>query len=148
MVDFPLPVGPVTRIIPCGFFNISSNTLRSAGVSPSFDLSMLNPSLDAILITHFSPYTVGRLDTRISYSLPSTLMVIRPSCGFLFSEISIPDIILIRVVIAPRSVLSYWIISRRLPSILYLTRISLSIGSICISEALCLTACSITLLIS
>ena len=42
---------------------------------------------------------------------------------------------LLRVVIAP-SVLSYWIISRRLPSILYLTRISLSIGSICISEAL------------
>ena len=109
---------------------------------------MLNPSLDAILITHFSPYTVGRLDTRISYSLPSTLRVIRPSCGFLFSEISIPDIILIRVVIAPRSVLSYSIISRRLPSILYLTRILFSIGSICISEALCLTACSITLLIS
>ena len=135
-------------MIPCGFFKISSNTLRSAGVSPSFDLSMLKPSLEAIRITHFSPYTVGRLDTRISYSRPSTVIVIRPSCGFLFSEISIPDIILIRVVIAPRRVLSYWIISLKLPSILYRTRISFSIGSICISEALCRTACSITLLMS
>jgi len=51
-------------------------------------------------------------------------------------------------VIAPRSALSYFIISLRLPSILYLTRTVFSIGSICISLARCLTACSMILLIS
>ena len=103
--------------------------------------------MDAILITTFSPYTVGRLETRISYSLLSTVVVIRPSCGLRFSEISMPDIILRRVVIAPRRALSYFIISLRLPSILYRTLTVFSIGSIWISLARCLTACSIILLI-
>ncbi|CCY61155.1 uncharacterized protein BN572_00375 [Clostridium sp. CAG:264] len=102
VVDLPEPVGPVTRIIPCGLLRIPSNTLISSSSRPSPLFGFVSPSLEVSRITVFSPYTVGRIDTRTSNSLRSTKIVIRPSCGFLFSAISIPPMILIRAVIPAR----------------------------------------------
>ena len=139
VVDLPEPVGPVTRMIPCGLLRIPSNTLISSSSSPRPLFGLVSPSLEVSRITVFSPYTVGRIDTRTSNSRLSTKIVIRPSCGFLFSAISIPPMILIRAVIPARILRSYDITCFNAPSILYLTRTLFSSASIWISDALCLT---------
>ena len=143
VVDFPDPVGPVTRIIPCGLLRILSNTFSCSASKPRALLGFVRPSLDVSLITVFSPNTVGRMETRTSNSLLSTMIVIRPSCGFLFSAMSIPPMILIRAVIPANILRSYDITCFSAPSILYLTLTLFSRASICISDALCLTPPSI-----
>ena len=102
VVDLPDPVGPVTNKIPCGLLIIWSNTLSSCSLRPRSFFSLVRAVLDVSRITIFSPYTVGRTDTRISYSIRSTICVIRPSCGLRFSAISIPPMILIRATNAGR----------------------------------------------
>ena len=106
VVDLPLPVGPVTKIIPKGLAIIWSKRAISSGASPSSFLFLVRFSLEEIRITIFSPCTVGMEEIRISYSCLSTTMDIRPSCGFLFSEMSIPPMILMRVEMAGRRLLS------------------------------------------
>ena len=106
VVDLPLPVGPVTNIIPKGCAIIWSKRCSSSSLSPSSFFSRVRFSLEEIRSTSFSPWTVGIEEIRISYSCLSTIIVIRPSWGFLFSEISIPPIILIRVEIAGSKLLS------------------------------------------
>ena len=143
VVDFPDPVGPVTRMIPCGLLRMLSKTFSCSASKPRALFGFVRPSLDVSLITVFSPKTVGRIETRTSNSLLSTMMVIRPSCGFLFSAISIPPMILIRAVIPASMLRSYDITCLSAPSILYLTLTLFSRASICISDALCLTPPSI-----
>ncbi len=52
----------------------------------------------------------------MSYSVRSTTMVMRPSCGLRFSEISMPERILTRVTMAARREMSYSIFSESTPS--------------------------------
>ena len=66
VVDLPEPVGPVTRMIPCGFFNILSNFSNSSSEKPKFFLSLVRFSLEVKRITTFSPLIVGNIDTRTS----------------------------------------------------------------------------------
>ena len=106
VVDLPLPVGPVTNRIPYGLASICCSIDISSRFRPSSLISLVRLSLEEIRITIFSPCTVGIEEIRISYSRRSTITDIRPSCGFLFSEISIPPMILIRVEIAGRRLLS------------------------------------------
>ena len=79
VVDLPQPVGPVSRIIPCGLPNILSMRTFSSSVKPRSPLVNLKDVLSSTLITNFSPKTVGNVETRKSNSLPPTIMLIRPS---------------------------------------------------------------------
>ena len=55
VVDFPLPVGPVTRIRPLGWLNIRLNLSNSSSGNPRSRLSMVRAFFWAIRITTFSP---------------------------------------------------------------------------------------------
>ena len=56
-----------------------------------------NPVLSNRRITIFSPYTVGKIETRTSKSFPGDLIEKRPSCGRRFSAIFKLDRIFILV---------------------------------------------------
>src|SRR5438132_5586384 len=79
VVVLPLPVGPLTRIMPYGLSDMASHISNVAGVKPS----LANPSRvllwSRMRITTFSPNTVGRVDTRRSNSLFSMATWILPS---------------------------------------------------------------------
>ena len=141
VVDLPLPVGPVTRMIPLGNSKTSSNFLEFSSVKPSCALVLIELFLSRILITTFSPYTVGSIEIRRSRYKSSTLISILPSWGILFSAIFNSDIILILVTKAECMSIDGAIISIRWPSILYLTLTIVSYGSMWISLAPYLRAC-------
>ena len=145
---FPLPVGPVTNNIPYGFVVISSNIFISLSVSPKFTFERSNAVLSRILITKFSPFIEGNIDTLKSISFPSISDKILPSWGILLSEISIPLNSLILVTMEFKGSLGASNCFLSLPSILYLITILFFCGSICISLTLFLTAFSIILSIS
>src|SRR5438445_10997496 len=68
VVVLPLPVGPLTRIIPYGLSAIASHSSNVAGVKPSLPSPSLVLDWSKMRITTFSPNTVGSVDTRRSYS--------------------------------------------------------------------------------
>ncbi len=79
VVVLPEPVGPETNTIPFGCEIACSSTAKSRAEKPRvsnftnvFDLSKRR-------ITTRSPYTTGKIDTRISISFPAALISIRPS---------------------------------------------------------------------
>ena len=87
-VVFPLPVGPVTIMMPLlDFSNCCVVSRWSPNISNSDKLD--TPSTESSsLSTRLSPATPGVVATLISRSLPETLVLIRPSWGNRFSEIS------------------------------------------------------------
>ena len=102
MVVFPLPVGPVTSIIPWGDSMALTNFISSSGGIP-----ILSSGITFVLlnkrITILSPNFVGTVLNRTSTSIPpcsSSIIEIPPSCGNLCSEISQPAIIFKRVTTA------------------------------------------------
>src|SRR3989344_5785039 len=80
LVVFPLPVGPVTTIMPLGFWislrKMSYKSWRRPRVSSDRRFWGFK-----ILITTDSPYSAGRLEVLISIKASWTLMVNRPSCA-------------------------------------------------------------------
>ncbi|MBA7683431.1 hypothetical protein ES703_91795 [subsurface metagenome] len=130
MVLLPLPVGPVTIIMPWGCDNIVLNSSRSSGSKPSCSTSWLAADASRIRITTFSPYIVGITDTRTSISLPEVFILNRPSWGSLRSAMSISERILILVTTAACIFLAGGTISRSTPSIRMRIIIECSCGSI------------------
>jgi hypothetical protein len=65
----PLPVGPVTRMMPLGWADISSMR-RLLAAKPSSEKSRTSTSGSKIRITSFSPKAVGSVDRRSSTSWP------------------------------------------------------------------------------
>ncbi len=64
----PLPVGPVTRIMPWGLYMASSYALSCSGSSPSALRLRSAPLLSSTRITTFSPNWVGSVLTLKSIS--------------------------------------------------------------------------------
>ena len=104
MLVFPDPVGPVTSTMPHGFRIAVSNLASDSLSNPSFVMSSINLSLSSRRMTIFSPKSVGRQETRksMSFGLPSSWkrILMRPSWGRRFSEMSSLAMILMRDVIA------------------------------------------------
>ena len=116
VVVFPLPVGPVTRIIPYGLRSMPSIATRSFPWMPSSPSSKLRLLLSSRRMTIFSPSTVGMLETRRSISRPSATRCTRPSCGSRFSEMSIRPTTLMRDTSAACIARGGVIMVRRAPS--------------------------------
>ena len=103
------PVGPVTRMIPCGRLTSASQRAASCCAKPRASRSLTAVSGSKIRITIFSPKAVGRVDSRISTSSPRGLRVlIRPSCGRRLSTTSIRPSSLMRAVIALSTPIGIW----------------------------------------
>ena len=85
VVDFPEPVGPVTRKIPSGKLITCSKIVWSSEKKPSWGRPKLRLSLSRIRITMLSPCTVGRVETRRSITFLPTFTLMRPSRGTRFS---------------------------------------------------------------
>lgn len=93
--------------------------------------------LSTILMTSFSPHTVGKVFALRSISLlVRVILLTLASCGNLFSSGFIcPDSILNLAMILSWIVLGYCTISDNMPSTLILIRPKFSYGSIWISDA-------------
>ena len=101
VVVLPEPVGPVTRMIPCGLCTRLSQRSASCGVNPSAARSLMAVSGSKMRITSFSPNAVGSVDKRISNSSPfGPRVLMRPSCGRRRSTTSMRPSSLTRAVMA------------------------------------------------
>ena len=78
-VDFPEPVGPDTTTIPYGCLITFLNVPKFCFGNPREVRLKSNPVLSKSLITIFSPYTVGNIETLMSISFPGAFMEKRPS---------------------------------------------------------------------
>ena len=100
-VDFPEPVGPVTKMMPCGVSSARVSLFALLVANPS---SAIESGFDFWLSKRketLSPYIVGMVEIRISSSFAPLPKEIRPSCGRRFSEIFNFAIIFSREMIAP-----------------------------------------------
>ena len=100
MVDLPLPVGPVTRMIPSGRAIIRRSPASASPASPSRSRATTPLCRSSTRSTMFSPWMVGSDETRKSMSRPETDSEIRPSCGTRRSAMFIDAITLSRTAIA------------------------------------------------
>ena len=101
VVVLPEPVGPVTRMMPCGDFVMAFQRTLSSSEKPRSVKSLTMTSGSNTRITSFSPKAVGNVDNRNSVSSPSAVRVLmRPSCGRRFSTTSMRPRILMRLVMA------------------------------------------------
>ncbi|MPM77352.1 hypothetical protein SDC9_124355 [bioreactor metagenome] len=89
VVVFPLPVAPVINNIPIFLLIILLIFSIASLENPNSSFFFRNEFLFNILSTIFSPYTVGILDALTSISSLFKIMSTLPSCGILFSVISI-----------------------------------------------------------
>ncbi len=116
------------------------NISFSSSVNPNLSSPVLSRDKSSTRKTAFSPRTVGNIEIRRSIGLPSIIVFIRPSCGFLVSVISICDITLIREISLGKITFGNTLSVDRIPSTRYLILNSISAGSIWISEASDFTA--------
>ena len=135
VVDFPLPVGPVTRIIPCGARMARWTRSRSSASNPSWARSSTTRDLSRMRRTMLSPKIVGRDDTRRSISRSASVAVIRPSWGRRRSAMSSCAMIFTRERMAASMGLGGAIMSWSTPSIRYRTWKASSPGSRWMSDA-------------
>ena len=88
----PLPVGPVTRIMPCGRNRASINSSFWSSSNPSASIPILALEGSKIRSTIFSPQSVGRVLTRKSMArVFDSFILMRPSCGSRRSDMSSSD---------------------------------------------------------
>ena len=92
----PLPVGPVTRMIPWLWARRRSRTAAAAGARPSSGRSRRAAARSSSRSTTRSPKPVGTSETRTSMSRPATRSRMRPSCGRRRSAMSSPAMIFTR----------------------------------------------------
>ena len=91
----PEPVGPVTKMMPCGRWMSGTSSARWSATRPS--CSRLKSIWDdSSRISTVSPKLVGSTEMRRSRSSPSSPTLMRPSCGSLRSAMSSCAITLIR----------------------------------------------------
>ena len=119
--------------MPSGALRISSKSFWLVGENPSSSLLRRVAFRLKIRITIFSPNTVGKTETRMSTSLPSMVVSIRPSWGIRRSAMSRPLMILIRVAMAEWALAFNCMFSTKVPSTRKRTRTTFSKGSIWIS---------------
>ena len=134
VVDLPEPVGPEVNIIPLGkdiAFIIRSLFCHSIHKSLSDGIFLL---LSTILITIFSQWTVGSVESLKSSDFHSIVVLILPSWGIRDSSIFKSDNILNLATIQLWRKFWYSKISFNSPSSLYLNLTYEVRGSICISE--------------
>ena len=81
MVVLPLPVGPVTSTIPFGRSTMRASSAMGPGANPRSAVPRSALDLSRTRSTTFSPWMVGNVETRRSYSFPETSIRARPSCG-------------------------------------------------------------------
>ena len=81
VVVLPLPVGPVTTIMPWGSFSNRRSVASSADEKPSFSTTSSPRSLGRMRMTADSPCWVGMMATRISTSVRPARNRAAPSCG-------------------------------------------------------------------
>ena len=117
LVDFPDPVGPVTRIIPFGWAIASFTVASDRPQYPSW--SSLTAWFDSskIRMTTFSPSAIGNVETRSAYCFPETFILNRPSCGTRRSSIFRLERILMRLTKAPWTFRGNLLTSFKTPSI-------------------------------
>ena len=117
VVVLPLPVGPVTRMIPLGDFTSCRIRFNCSAVSPSSTILRRTVVLFSSLRTHRSPNEVGIVETRTSISWSPILTSKRPSWGSRFSAMFILAMTLILEVRTGWTPLGGEIRSYRIPSI-------------------------------
>ena len=88
VVVFPEPVGPVTRIIPCGLCRNFLNEDSTCSFIASCDNCNCPAAVSSRRSTTLSPCAEGMVDIRISIACPAIFTDILPSCGTRFSAIS------------------------------------------------------------
>ena len=100
VVVLPLPVGPVTRMMPVVLDRKLKNSGSSTSENPSWSTCFSRMSGSKMRSTAFSPNAVGIVETRSSISRPPCSRLMRPSCGRRFSARLQPDSSLMRETIA------------------------------------------------
>ena len=114
VVVLPLPVGPVTRMMPCGRAVSSAQRSASRAPKPSASTLLTTVSGSKMRITIFSPKAVGSVARRISTSPPGRpscagrTVLMRPSSGRRFSTTSMRPSSLTRATIAFITVIGTW----------------------------------------
>ena len=106
VVLFPDPVGPVTRMMPCGCCTKPFSRRLSTADSPIFSSVRRRLFLSSRRSTALSPYCEGNVETRTSIFLRPRRREIRPSCGSRFSAISSRAMTLIREISSGASFLA------------------------------------------
>ena len=100
VVVLPLPVGPVTTIMPCGSISSVRSSASSCASRPSLPISSRPRSRGSRRITADSPCCVGMVATRMSNSVRATRTRAAPSCGRRRSAMLRPARILMREISA------------------------------------------------
>ena len=114
VVVLPEPVGPVTKMMPCGRVISSPQRLASSFEKPKASKFLSAAPGSKIRITSFSPKAVGKEDRRISTSDPplgppsGRRVLMRPSCGLRRSITSIRPSSLMRAVMASITAWGTW----------------------------------------
>ena len=103
VVVLPLPVGPVTTIMPCGSIRSLRRIFSSCGERPSLPISSRPRSRGSRRMTADSPCCVGMVATRMSNSVRAARMRAAPSCGRRRSAMLSPARILMREISAAGS---------------------------------------------
>ena len=118
VVDLPEPVGPVIRILPKGLSMALFITSADLPSNPNSDNSTLPVSGSKIRITTFSPFFVGKVETRKSILRLPSFVENLPSWASRVSSIFKSDKIFMRVIMADWRVLGRVRVVVRIPSIL------------------------------
>ena len=117
VVVLPLPVGPVTSRMPCGWSIWFFQIVISFSAKPRSSNATQIERLSRIRSTHFSPVAVGSVLMRKSILRLCTMARIRPSCGRRRSAISRLAMIFRREMMAACIVCGGFIDSNSTPSI-------------------------------
>ena len=88
VVVLPEPVGPVTRMMPCGCATSCSKRESTSPCMPTDSRLSLAPLLSSRRSTARSPCALGRVLTRTSTARVPMRRLMRPSCGKRFSAMS------------------------------------------------------------
>ena len=140
VVVLPLPVGPVTTIMPCGNASSRVMTDSSFGARPSLLISSRPRSRGSRRITALSECCVGMVATRTSSSERLTRTRAAPSCGSRRSAMFSPARIFTREISACGGMPDGAFIARNKPSTRMRTTRPVRNGSMWISEARSSTA--------
>ena len=116
VVVLPEPVGPVTRMMPCGWWISASSCCSTWPCMPTASSVSLLPDLSSRRSTARSPWALGRVETRTSMARVPRRRLMRPSCGRRFSEMSSSAMILRRLMSAACRARLGCTTSRKVPS--------------------------------
>ena len=116
VVVLPLPVGPVTKMMPCGWCMSCSKRCSTPPCMPTASSVRRLSDLSSRRSTARSPCAPGRVDTRTSMARVPSRRLMRPSCGRRFSAMSSSAMIFRRLMSAACSARLGCTTSRSVPS--------------------------------